>query len=250
MGVTGIILAGGKGKRFGAVGRNKTSEIYQEKPLVVYGVELFRQVADTVVVVVGEYANSVKSALENYPDLIFAVQKRRLGTGNALKAAVREMQNRKIKPEIILLGYADHMMHYRTQTADNLVRSVKIPGTAVAMVVTRHSDPNRLAYGRVLRDNAGNISGIVEQKDASPEQQQINELNAGLYAFNYGFVRKWVGKIKKSRISGEYYATDLIEMAINNGWRVEGVDVSFSEVGYGITTPEDLRKTNESLLEE
>lgn len=241
----GVVLAGGKGKRFQAVGYNKTAQMFVDKPLVAYGVELYREMADRIVVVVGDQAQSVKSALVKYPEVVFAMQRRRLGTGNALKTAITEIERKKLEPEVLMLGYGDHMMRYSLPTALELVRRLGEPNVAIAMVVTEYAEPTKLAWGRVLKSGDGSISGIVEQKDANNEQLLITHLNAGFYAFKYNLVKEWVKKLKKSPASGEYYATDLIEIAIAKGYKVAGVDVPFSEVGFGGNTREELQRTLE-----
>jgi len=243
MSLVGIVLAGGKGKRFGAVGYNKTTALFRGKPLVMYGVDLYKGITDKTMVVVGELAESVKLALDG-EDVLFINQKRRLGTGHALKVAIREIEKLKLSPEAIFLGYGDHMMCYTKEIVQRLLVGVR--GAAVAMIIV--DNPNgELAWGRIIRNEKNEVLGIVEQKDATDEQRLITELNAGFYCFDYEFVRRAVNRLKKSPVSGEYYATDLISMAVKEGKKVVGIKIALEEAGLGVNTQEELAR-NEQLV--
>jgi bifunctional UDP-N-acetylglucosamine pyrophosphorylase/glucosamine-1-phosphate N-acetyltransferase len=242
--VVGVILAAGKGKRFGAVGRNKTAELYMGKPLVSWGVDLLEKVTEKVVVVVGAYAESVRKAVGVRNSTVFAVQTRRLGTGHALKVAIAEIEKQNWRPEAVVLGYGDHLMKYRLETVEELVRIQSECGAGVVLVTTDYPDPDSLRWGRVIRSKSGEIKGVIEQKDATEDQRKISELNSGLYCFDYEFVKKAVKRLKKSPVSGEYYATDLVGIAGEMGYKAEAVKVNFSQVGYGANTPEELRRND------
>lgn len=83
-------------------------------------------------------------------------------------------------------------------------------------------------------------AAIIEQKDATPAQRQIRELNAGFYCFAYPFLKENIGKIKKSPVSGEYYLTELVKLAAAQGEKIAGLKVPFREAGLGVNRPEEL----------
>jgi len=240
--VVGIILAAGKGKRFGAVGHNKTAEEYLGKPLVAWGVDLLGRTTDKQVVVVGAFEDSVRQAVGNRDNVVFAIQRRRLGTGHALKVAVAEIKRQGWQPEAIILGYGDHLMKYKQETVEELISKRQETGAGVVLVTTEYSDPDSLRWGRIVRSENGKVEAIIEHKDATEEQRQICELNCGLYCFDYGFVENALGKLKKSPVSGEYYATDLVGLAGEAGYSVDAVKTDFSQVGFGANTQEELKK--------
>lgn len=234
----GIVLAAGKGKRFGATDYSKTTVPLLGKPIVVYGVELFDRTCDEVLVVTGVFSESVEKIVR--PLGVRIVEDDiPMGTGGSFAAAVNELATRDVLPQIVVVGYGDHMMFYHDETVKQLIAEVE-NGAAVSMVAAVHTNPNSLAWGRVVRNEEGDVLKIVEQKDATDEVKKIEELNAGLYAFDWKFAQEAILALKPSSVSGEYYLTDLIGIAVGDGKKVAAVVVPFEEVGYGINTPEEL----------
>lgn len=236
--VFGIILAAGKGTRFKAKGHNKTAALFQNKPLVHYGAALLESVADKIFVVVGAHAESVKDALRSFPNITFVAQKKRLGTGHATVVALKAIEASGHMPEYVLLGYGDHMMFYTPQIVKNMLEISRTKGAAVTLITALFDDPTGL--GRIKRNNEGKITGIIEQKDATEEEKQIQEINAGFYCFRYDFLKKFYKKMKKSPITGEYYLTDLIHLAVEHNETVEALIVPYHNVGIGINSQEEL----------
>jgi bifunctional N-acetylglucosamine-1-phosphate-uridyltransferase/glucosamine-1-phosphate-acetyltransferase GlmU-like protein len=241
--IIGIALAGGKGTRFKSNGINKTVSLYKNKPLIQYGLDLYKRVCSQSVIVVGAYSESVINAISHNDNLIFAFQRKRLGTGHALMIAIKEIEKNKLKPRLILLGYGDHMMHYTDEVVDGLVKAHNDTNTVISLVGTHHEDPSSLAWSRIIRNKAGNVLKIVEQKDATDIEKKVTELNAGFYCFNYEFLKKTAKQVKKSPVTGEYYLTTFIELAIEQGKHVQVYNTDFERVGLGINTREDLEKS-------
>ena len=237
----GIVLAGGKGKRFKTTLFNKTSVEFGGKPLVKYGTDLFSQVADKTIVIVGLQSESVIEALKGDSKIYFALQKVRLGTGHAVKIAVEKIKEKGWKPEKVWVGYGDHMMFYTPEIIVQLSYELDEKDKVISLLTCDYENPDSLAWGRIIRDKSGNVSGIVEQKDANQEERKIKELNAGLYCFRYNFIVEGLKRIKKSPVSGEYYLTDLIKIAKDMGYKVVPVNVSFDYIGIGINTHEELK---------
>jgi bifunctional UDP-N-acetylglucosamine pyrophosphorylase/glucosamine-1-phosphate N-acetyltransferase len=170
-----------------------------------------------------------------------------LGTGHALKVAVEDIQDRKIKPERIFVGYGDHMMFYKPSVITEMDKLHNKDRAAVTLVTVVHDDPNSLAWGRIIRNNVGTVEAIVEQNDATESQKEITELNAGFYCFDYQFLLRNINKLQKSPVTGEYYITDLIELAIKNKLPVVAHLVPFKLVGIGINTRAQLVDASEML---
>ena len=118
--IIGVILAAGKGTRIKAKTANKVTLPFLNKPLILYSVELMEKVADKTFVVVGAFHESVKKVLAQ-KKVFFAYQKKRLGTGHAVKVALEEIVKKKIKPEIVLVGYGDHTMFYKKENIKKLI---------------------------------------------------------------------------------------------------------------------------------
>ena len=236
--VASIILAAGKGTRINSKDRNKVSYPFLEKPMIIYGVELFERISEPVIVVVGAFAESVKEVLKNYPEVVFVTQKEQLGTGHAVKVGLEKLKSNP--PDLVLVGMGDHMMFYKKRTLEKLIELHKDKQSMVTFVTTRSSKPDELAWGRVERNKKEEVTDIIEQKDANEKQRKIKELNTGLYCFDYKFLKSEINKIKKSPVTNEYYLTDIILRAVKDGLRVEGMPIRFREVGIGINRQEDL----------
>lgn len=235
----GIILAAGKGTRFGADSFNKTTAPLNGKPLVRYGADLLEQTCDETVVVVKVHADTVKQALDGV-NVVYADQgDAALGTGYAAQCGVDVIRSQGWQPEVVVLGYGDHMMFYTEDVVHRLAIEVK-DGAAVAMVSANHDNPSQLRWGRVIRAEDGTVKAIVEEKEATDEEKAVTELNAGFYAFDYTFLQENIDLLQPAAVSGELYITDLISMAVTKGKRVAAVNVPFELVGYGINTKEDL----------
>jgi len=236
----GIILAAGKGKRMKSKSVNKTTLRFNGKSLIAYGVDLFEKTADKTIVVIGAYSQSVRDNLKDR-NLIFAEQKKRLGTGHAVKIAMKEIKN--LSADVVLIGYGDHMMYYSTQLVKDLIAKHLEKKAAITLISTIYEDPKGL--GRIIRNEDGDLERIVEEKDANSEERQIKEINAGFYCFDNKFLTENIKKLKKSPITGEYYLTDLIEMAKEKNLKIVPLKVPYEDVGIGVNTPDQLEESKE-----
>ncbi len=238
----GVILAAGKGTRLHSVEKNKTSLEVGGKPLVAFGVEVFAATLDKTLVVIGAFPESVQAALQAY-DVEYAWQQTPQGTGHAVQVAVERIQELGWSPKTLCVGYGDHMMFYSPESIRRLLSLHTDQTAAVTLVTTRHSDPSSLAWGRITRDGE-KITGIVEQKDATPEELSIQEVNAGLYAFDFSFLAAALQEIQPSPVTNELYLTDVIALACQQSRHVASLEVPFAEVGTGVNTQDQLRDTD------
>lgn len=244
--VIGIILAGGKGTRINSKTANKVTLPFLNKPMILYGVELLHQVTNSIIVVVGAFAESVKFVLSDYK-ITYAYQKEQLGTGHAVKIAFSQIQKLKNKPELVLVGYGDHMMFYTVKNANDLIDYHKKNKAAMTIVTTVLDDPH--AYGRVVRSaDSLDVMSVVEEKDTTDDQKNIKEINAGLYCFDYNFLENELNNISQSPVSKEYYITDLVRIAVKNDKKVVGFEVPFKNVGIGINKGNELEESQKIYL--
>jgi len=95
-------------------------------------------------------------------------------------------------------------------------------------------------FGRIVRGKQGNIKEIIEKKDASPGQLDIKEVNPAYFCFQAGWLWENLAKIKNDNAQGEYYLTDLAKIAIDEGLRIDSIDINPKEA-IGINTPEQLK---------
>jgi bifunctional UDP-N-acetylglucosamine pyrophosphorylase/glucosamine-1-phosphate N-acetyltransferase len=160
-----------------------------------------------LVVVVGHGAEHVREAVAA-PDVAFADQTQQLGTGHAVMQALPMLDDNQ--PTLVLYGDVP------LTTAATLEALVHAAG-AERMGVLTVEMPDPTGYGRIVRDAAGNIVRIVEQKDASDEIRAIREINTGIIVCPTGHLRRWLATLGNNNAQGEYYLTDTIERAATEG---------------------------------
>jgi bifunctional UDP-N-acetylglucosamine pyrophosphorylase/glucosamine-1-phosphate N-acetyltransferase len=155
----------------------------------------------------------VRQALAAEP-VNWVLQEQQLGTGHAVAQAMPSIPD----DHQVLILYGDVPL-VRQPTLQSLLDQCNAKAIAVLTVVL--DDP--AGYGRVVRDNAGNVVRIVEQKDANTKERAIGEINTGLMAVSASSLRQWLAALKNDNAQGEYYLTDIIVMAVRSGLRVNAV---------------------------
>jgi bifunctional UDP-N-acetylglucosamine pyrophosphorylase/glucosamine-1-phosphate N-acetyltransferase len=234
-----VILAAGEGTRMKS-DVPKMLHPLAGRPLVTYAVETARALTGAQpVMVVGRGAEAVQAAAGD--DVIFVEQVERRGTGHAVLQAREALQGRS---DLVLVCYAD-MPLLTVETLRRLVerqRENSGPITMLALV----SDESR-GFGRVIRDESGAVTQIVEEVVATPEQLAIRELNVGAYCFDSDWLWANVDRIPLSLPKREYYLTDMIGMAVEQGLRVEAVITKDESEALGINTRVHLAEAESAL---
>lgn len=215
--VIAIVMAAGKGTRMKS---NKSKLVHQ-----IYGKELVKRVVETakkaevneIITVVGYKKEQVQAVLKD--SVKYAYQEEMLGTGHAVMQATQYLEGRKGKV-VILNGDVPIL---RPETLKNLIQK-SINNKEYATLLTAIYD-NPTGYGRIIRDEGGNIKGIVEQKDATEEQKEIQEINAGIYCFDIEELLLALKEIKPNNAQGEYYLTDVIKIMNDKGLKTGAVIV-------------------------
>jgi bifunctional UDP-N-acetylglucosamine pyrophosphorylase / glucosamine-1-phosphate N-acetyltransferase len=233
-----IILAGGKGTRM-KMETNKVTAKLADKPMVQHIVEFMHRMSiETVVVVVGYAKESVIEVLDG-KGVIFAEQTEQLGTGHAVAVALEKL------PEHItdvLVVYGDDAVLYAEKhipTIQQLFAVHEKEQAAVTFLSVEQSNP--FALGRVVRDEDGKVTGIIEEKDATDEQRKITEINPGCFLFSVSFLREHMSHIERSPVTGEYYINNFIDIAIKKGMKVEAVRGG-NLAWRGVNTVEELEQ--------
>lgn len=229
-----VVLAGGKGTRLNCVDRPKVLHEVAGRPMICYVIDAVKKVTKNIVVITGFCGEKIEEELKN-EGVQFAHQVEQLGTAHA---AAQASQLLKDKDGIILIVNGDHpLLDEGTlrQMADAMRDGLTL---AIASAV----ENNHVSFGRVLRDENSKVIGVVEAKDATPEQLDIKEKNIGFYAAQSKWLWGALKRISKSKVTGEYYITDLVDIAIKDGEPVEAVQIKNLNAIKGINTPEELRE--------
>ncbi len=233
-----VILAAGKGTRMKS-NLPKVLHPILGRPMLWYSLQVARELSDEPpVVVVGHKADEV---IEKLGDGVkYALQEPQLGTGHALHKAMP-----LISPDVdtVLVTYGD-MPLLRAETLASLLEAHgSHPGPITLMTVVM-DDPH--GFGRIVRDERGDVIAIVEEAHATPEQKAIRELNTGIYALDAKWTREHLPRLPLSP-KGEYYLTDLVEMAVSEGLPVKAVEVDDPDEVIGINTRVHLAQAEAAM---
>lgn len=201
-----IILAAGQGSRMKST-LPKVLHSVAGKPMLQHVIDMTKQLdASKCHVVIGHGADQVRQTITD--PVIWVEQSEQLGTGHAVLQALPGVSEDSIC--LILYGDVPLTSH---QTISSLVDHVK-PDTLALLTVQLE---NPTGYGRIVRDSNHIVQAIVEQKDATPEQLRIQEVNTGILAVNGFHLKAWLPRLSNSNAQGEYYLTDIIQMAVKQG---------------------------------
>jgi bifunctional UDP-N-acetylglucosamine pyrophosphorylase/glucosamine-1-phosphate N-acetyltransferase len=224
MKIKAVILAAGEGKRMKSAVPKMLHGVCG-RPLVEWAIDVVRAVDGNPVVVVGRGREDVMKALAG-SGASFAVQEEQKGTGHAVMMARREIE----AADCVLVTLGD-MPLVQPDTVQKLVDCVVKDNRDAAVLYTVAEDP--AGYGRILRDEYGDIKGIVEHRDASPAQREIREINASAYCFNRDMLLFALDHMDCENDQKEYYLTDAVSIIANMGGKISGVEGE-SEEGMGV----------------
>ena len=241
MEIKAVVLAAGKGTRLQTEGEDlpKVMRKAGGEPLLHYVLEAisFIPPQDTIVVV-GYGKERVWGCFQGY---VFAHQKEQLGTGHAVMAAKEALGDGDFP---VLVCYGD-MPLLRRETYEDLVR-VHLENRYTCTVLTGTTDLP-LPFGRIIRDGAGNFQEVVEDRDCSPEQKAIQELNAGVYVFQSKALLAALAQLSPQNSQGEYYLTDVPAILRDEGCPIGICKRNLGEEIIGVNTVEQLKQVEEAL---
>ena len=224
--IMAIVMAAGKGTRM----KSKKSKLVQK----IYGKEIVKRAVENaekagvkeIVAVVGYMKEEVMEVLGD--KVKYAFQEEMLGTGHAVLQAKEYLKGKKGKV-LVLNGDVPLL---RPETLNKLLEK-SIENKEYATLLTAIYD-NPTGYGRIVRDEGGNISAIVEEKDTTEEQKELKEINAGIYCFDIEELLNALEKLSPNNAQGEYYVTDVIQIMNEKGLKTGAVIVEDNTEILGI----------------
>ena len=205
-----LILAAGKGTRM----RSSMPKVLQNlagKPMLAHVLDTCALLthADKPAVVVGYGSRQVRDCFGETVN--YVEQSEQWGTGHAVQVALDELCQLHQKTVVLVL-YGD-VPFIEASTLESVVQNAA--EGALSMLTVMLDDPT--GYGRIIRNSDHQVQGIVEQKDATKDQLSINEVNTGVMAVQAALLKQWVGQLSNANAQGEYYLTDVVAMAVQQG---------------------------------
>ena len=235
-----VILAAGQGKRMKS-DLPKVLQPLAEKPLLSHVLDTAKSLgAPAIHVVYGHGGDAVRERLQ-HESVEWALQAEQLGTGHALAQAMPAIPD----DHQVLVLYGDVPL-IKKSTLEQLIGHST--DKSVGLLTLMLKDPT--GYGRIVRDGAGNVARIVEQKDANTKERAINEVNTGLMAMPARQLREWLAALKNDNAQGEYYLTDVIVMAVRAGMKVGTVLAPTEAEVLGVNDKVQLAQLESALRAE
>lgn len=239
--VKAVVLCAGKGKRLRTEGVDLPKVLRQAngEPLLHYVLQALSFLPrEDILLVVGYRREAVLAA---YPDYPYAVQEEQLGTGHAVRSA----QEALVGFDGQILVCCGDMPLMKRSTYQSLVAAHLRQGNACTILSGVAGRP--LPYGRILRDEAGGFSRIVEDKDCTEAEKQVTELNAGVYLFEAGLLWRALADLRPDNAQGEYYLTDAPGWLLAHGEQVGVCPTCSPTEMLGVNTPEQLQQVEDIL---
>lgn len=242
-----LILGAGKGKRMNAKDLPKVLYPFAGEPMVAHVVRAVKEsgICDRPTLIIGFLGDKVRAALGDAVE--YVEQKEQLGTGHAVSAARVALEGRA---DHVLVLNGDHPL-IRPQTIRGLAERHEKNGATITMATTTVPDFSDwrtcfAEFGRVVRSASGAITRIVEAKDASPAEREIRELHPTVFCFQADWLWRNIASLSNKNAQGEYYITDLIGIAADQGAVIDSFAATPEEC-LGVNTPEQLKFAEETF---
>ncbi|HEX7028474.1 MAG TPA: bifunctional UDP-N-acetylglucosamine diphosphorylase/glucosamine-1-phosphate N-acetyltransferase GlmU [Gammaproteobacteria bacterium] len=236
-----VILAAGKGTRM----KSATPKVLHElagKPLLGHVIDKAESLNPAkICVVYGHEGERLKQAFAGNSRLSWAEQSPQLGTGHAVQMAIDEIDG----TDAVLVLYGDVPLTRRS-TLERLLRNVS--ENSIGLLTAFVDDPH--GYGRIIRNSSGEVIAIVEEKDTDSRQKAISEINTGIMALPGSRLRDWLSRIENRNSQGEYYLTDIVALAVADGYKVLPMQPDAVEETLGVNSRVQLAELERYLQRE
>lgn len=232
MSLSVVVLAAGQGKRMQSE-LPKVLHPIAGRPMLSHVLETARALRPAAIHVVYGHGGETVKASVGASDVNWCLQAEQLGTGHAVAQALPSV----VDGDRVLILCGDVPL-VKAETLEPLLCDSP---AVVKVLTTRLADPT--GYGRIVRNGSGAVTGIVEQKEATTEQLAIDEINTGIMAIEAAHLRKWLGRLDNDNAQGEYYLTDVIAMAVEDGETVLGIAAREADEVLGVNDKTQLATT-------
>ena len=235
-----IILAGGNSRRMD-FDSPKTMLSLGNKPMICYLTNLAKKLnsSKSILITATNMKEVRQTAEDDYQDILHAIQIEALGTADAVKVGLRYIESESN----ILVLYGDTPF-LTVETIKQLLQKLDANKSA-ALSVIGFNKKTKNSYGKMLIKE-GKLKAIIEDSEATKEERKIELCNSGIMAIKNKYIKELIAKIKNDNSKGEYYLTDIVAIAIDNGFDVEYIIASENEV-RGINTMAEYQEAQKQL---
>lgn len=241
MDIKSVILAAGKGTRM----KSETPKVLHEifgKTLVGYVLDNVKNITSENFVIVGHHAEEVENFVKkNYTNAKTVLQTPQLGTGHAVSMVCPMLKDYK---GLVLILCGDTPL-ITEETLKKFIEFHKSQNSDLTVMSTIFENPTN--YGRIIREPDNTLKCIVEEKDATPEQKAVKEVNAGIYCIDWAKVQPAFSQLTSNNAQGEYYLTDIIEWGKKNNLNVNAYIMENNEEIFGINSRLHLAEATKIL---
>ena len=243
MGIAVVILAAGMGKRMKS-DIPKVLHPVLGRPMLGYVVDTVEKLSpDRIVLVIGHGGDGVKSAIGS-DRVVYVTQVEQLGTGDAVKSAKKTLSN--FQGDVLIINGDFPLI--TTKTLKNFL-SKHIKGNLAVSILSSDVD-NPRGYGRIVRDNVGVVQKIVEEKEATPLQKDIKEINSGTYCVNSKFLWKALSGLNTNNKQKEFYLTDIVHAASKKSLNIQAFKIDNGNEVLGVNDRSELALVERLLKEQ
>ena len=241
-----VVLAAGKGTRMKS-DLPKVLYPVNGKPIIDYVIDRLEEAGmDEIVVVVGYQGERVRNALSTRRTVTFAEQRELLGTGHAVASAKEALEG--VEGAVFVIAGDSPML--ATESVEKLFDAfdeAQRKGEPLSAVLGTVHKADPTGMGRILRDEKGEFIGIVEEKDATPDQKKITEINMSYYVFNNADLLDALTGLKNNNAQKEYYITDVPAILRAKGKRIVALPVLKPSEALGVNTVEDVQRVEAEI---
>lgn len=242
--VSAVVLAGGKGKRL----NSKTPKVLNEiggRPMVFYSLEkLINLGIKDIIVVIGYKASEVQKATSFLGfNFKYALQKKPLGTGDATKAALKKVDK---KTKTLLVVNGDDSAFYKVSSLKSFLNSHFKTKATISLLTLLPKKEKPIA--RVIRNLSGEFMRILEYNEYVKSSAKSKEINCGAYIFDAKWLKENINNIKKNSLTGEYYITQLLEIAKDQHQRINLHQLKNEAEWVGVNTQAELHYANNMFI--
>lgn len=242
MDIKAVILAAGKGTRMKSETTPKVLHEIMGKTLLGYVLDNVKNFVSEEFVIVGHHAQEVEDFVKNnYDNAKTVLQSPQLGTGHAVSMVCPSLEN---YDGLVLILCGDTPL-VREETLKKFVEFHKSNNSDLTVMSTIFENPTN--YGRIIREVDNSLKCIIEEKDATPEQKAVKEVNAGIYCLNWAKIKSAFGQLKSNNAQGEYYLTDIISWGKEQKLNVNAYILEDSDEIYGINSRLNLAQATKMM---